>query len=858
MRADLHVHSKYSTRPSHWVLQKINCPECFTEPKRLYDIAKSKGMSLVTITDHNAIEGALELAGLPDTFISEEITTYFPEDRCKIHILAYDITEIHHKEIQRIRHSIFDLADYLREEKIVHVVAHPLYSINDRLTVKHFQQLLLLFKNFELNGARDETQNAAMGSILSRLMPAHIERWANDHGIEPAFDEPWIKNLTGGSDDHSSLNIARRYTEVEDARDVSGFLKGINDGRARVHGCDSHPQTLAHNLYAIAYQFYKERFNLSRHVRKDAFLGLLDKFLGGSGDRVGNLWDRLYHRWHYRKRPRSSGASGKTMEDLFRHESQALIWEDPELMSIVKNGNSGIKDVENKWLECVDKVSNKVLLHFGQNLFGHLAGIKFFNFFSSLGSAGALYAVLSPYFVSFSVYAKDRRTAQVITEALLSDRTQKEKKERVPHVAHFTDTLYEVNGVALTLQQQIQRSSATGKKLTVITCDDSGRTNGGAVRNFVPVGVSELPVYHEQKLFYPPFLEMLRYCYEKGFTHIHSATPGPIGLAALAIARILRVPIFGTYHTALPQYAGYLTEDDTIEGVTWKYVLWYYDQMDTVFVPSRATRKELQNRGIRRDKIRLFPRGVDIERFHPSKADPHVEERYGLSVHPRLLYVGRVSKEKNLQLLTRVYKRHISKIFDASLTIVGEGPYLEEMRKELRDTKAVFTGYVEGEELAALYASCDLFVFPSTTDTFGNVVLEAQASGLPVVVTDAGGPQENVISGKTGLVVPADDEKALGKAIESLLLDSNRLAGMAEEARRYMEERAFDKAFDETWKIYQEEAPGNGTAEGLVGLGPEKREGVNAVRSWRKILAETNPAAYAHQRSDRRDSISSH
>ena len=103
MLIDVHVHSKYSKRPSQWILKKIGCPECFTEPVDIYQIAKRRGMTHVTIADHNTINGALEIAHLPGTFISEEITTYFPDDGCKVHVLALNITETEHEDIQKIR-----------------------------------------------------------------------------------------------------------------------------------------------------------------------------------------------------------------------------------------------------------------------------------------------------------------------------------------------------------------------------------------------------------------------------------------------------------------------------------------------------------------------------------------------------------------------------------------------------------------------------------------------------------------------------------------------------------------------------------------------------------------------------------
>src|SRR6056297_3144395 len=125
LKIDLHVHSQSSRRPSQWVLQKLNCPESFTNPLKLYEVAKARGMDYVTITDHNTLAGALEIAHLRDTFVSEEITTYFPEDNCKLHVLALNITEAQHEDITRLRKNVYELAGYLNKAKIVHILAHP-------------------------------------------------------------------------------------------------------------------------------------------------------------------------------------------------------------------------------------------------------------------------------------------------------------------------------------------------------------------------------------------------------------------------------------------------------------------------------------------------------------------------------------------------------------------------------------------------------------------------------------------------------------------------------------------------------------------------------------------------------------
>ena len=802
MRIDLHVHSKFSTRPSQWVLQKIGCPESFTDPFRLREIALKKGMNRITLTDHNTINGVLEIAHMPDVFMSEEVTTYFPEDGCKVHVLVYNIHEQQHREIQRIRSSVFDLVKYLRMENIVHVIAHPLYSTNDRMNPDHFEQLLLLFKNFELNGARDESQNRILKGILADLGPRDMERLSDKHGIEPWFPEPWQKNLTGGSDDHSSLNIARKYTEVTGAKTVEAFLEGVCAGRSLPHGIEATPLTMSFNLYSIAYQFYRKKFLLDRYVHKDIFMRFLDNFLSSNNHKSG-LKSRLYFFLSTHKQSKiPHEAAG--IKQLLRHETEKLLLSDNGFLSIAKQGSAGGADLDEKWFEFVHHISNQTLIHFLNPFMDQLSGANVFDIFSSIGSAGALYSLLAPYFLSFSLFARDRQVAEGIRLRFAQKGVRQIQARDAMKVAHFTDTYYEINGVAATLQQQVVLAKKTGKDLTVVTCEEASHPHVEGVRNFTPIGVHKMPEYPDQKLFYPPFLEMLRFCYGEKFTHLHSATPGPIGLAALAVSHILKLPIIATYHTSLPQYAGYLTNDATIEELMWKYMLWYYDQMDFVYVPSKSTGDELVAKGLSPEKIRMFPRGVDTERFHPSKKDLQFLQQFIDVDTFKLLYVGRVSREKDLPLLVRVFKQ-LSRSFDhLSLVVAGEGPYLEEMKEALAGTRCAFTGCVTGEALDKLYATCDLFVFPSTTDTFGNVVLEAQASQLPVIVTDAGGPRENLIPGKTGMVVPAHDGRALAEAIKTFIKAPEKLRQMGRAARRYTEGRSFRSAFEQTWKMYEE------------------------------------------------------
>lgn len=808
MKIDLHCHSRYSERPTIWLMQKIGCPESFTDPVDLYRIAQSKGMHAVTITDHNRIEGCLDIAHLPGTFISEELTTYFPEDGCKVHVLAYDITEAEHRELQEARKNIYDLVRYLRGRDIVHALAHPFYPVNDRLTMEHLEKLWLLFKVVELNGDQCDAANRRSVEVIRNLTPATIARLADKHGIEPGFAEPWKKIWIGGSDDHSSLHLARTFTEVENAGNLVEFFRGVQRGEARIEYRAANPEMMGHNIYGIAYQFYKNKSGLERHVNKDAFLKFADRMLHQRPVDGAESWlEWLQMKVNQRRRSVRDVRPGDPLIKLLRSEALKALEKDPQLMRLIRD-RAGERPDEQKWFEFVDEVSRRITLQISEATLEHVVNGRVFAVFQSAGSVAALYFLLAPYFIAYAVHSKERRLSLQASRHFGASATG----EGEPRVAHFTDTFHEVNGVATTLKRQLESAGRAGRPYRMVTCYPETFPMLPGVKNFLPLGVFDTPEYPEQKIAIPPFLEMLRWVYEQDFTVIHAATPGPMGLAALAIGRILKLPVIGTYHTAFPEFARHLTQSPFVEDLMWQFMISYYAQLDLILAPSEATARQLESRGLKTDRLQVYPRGVDVERFHPRH-----RRRPGLDAgespdRVQLLYVGRVSREKNMPLLAEAFRRIATQRSDAELVIVGDGPYLAEMRDKLAGLPVAFTGYLAGDDLLRAFASADLFVFTSTTDTFGNVVLEAQASGLPVLVTDGGGPRENLIEGETGRVLPADDVAAFQRAINQLLDDPQRLARMGRSARRYAETRGFDRAFDAKWAMYESVQAGESRA----------------------------------------------
>ncbi|THB69696.1 MAG: glycosyl transferase, partial [Desulfovibrio sp.] len=470
MKIDLHVHSKFSSRPTQWILKKIGCPESFMEPTLVYRLAKERGMDRVTITDHNTIDGALEIAHLEGTFISEEVTAHFPEDKCKTHVLVWDIDEAIHAELMRLRKNIYELVAYMQQEDLIYGIAHPLYAVNDKLTLEHVEKMMLLFPRFELNGTRDGQQNTILTHILDSLDQEAIEGLVEKHGIEPNFDRPWIKGRTGGSDDHSGIYVARMYTQVQDAKTLDDFFSGLRERRSLPRGEYSTPKTMAHNLYAIGYQFFRQKCNLGRFVNKDRFLKFLDRSLmavSPNDKSLGNSIKAAIHRSGILKKGKKD-EEPKELQSLLRKKAEEIFYGDHLLVSASKHGLSTQTKVEDQWYDFANKTANRALAYYADKILDRASKANIFDIFQTVASAGALYTALTPYFVGYGLFTKDRAFCRSAHSHFCLSGKQASTRFKL---GHFTDTFFETNGVAKTLQEQVRMAMASDKDYTVITCD---------------------------------------------------------------------------------------------------------------------------------------------------------------------------------------------------------------------------------------------------------------------------------------------------------------------------------------------------------------------------------------------------
>ena len=392
-KADLHVHSKYSDQPSNWLLRKFGCSESFTEPEEIYHAAKKMGMNCYTITDHNEITGCLEILKYPNTFISCEVTSRFPEDDCKVHILTYDIREFQYQEMMNLRHNIYEFRDYLVENDIFHSVAHPLYSVNNRLTQEHYEKLLVLFNTFELNGSREAEQNTILKFLLNNLTPQIIDDLSAKYDIQPV-GVAWKKTFTAGSDDHTGIKIARKYTESEKCLSVKEFLnKVINEGKFEERGTELTPAGFAHNLYSIAYQFYASRFDIERFVTKDTSLKIIDRLLLNK-KRDEDLISKFISSF----RDNINGLEGENSQllsnSMIKIINKTMVTRHKDIIKDVTPDN-----ISDKWFEVANSNINCGISHLINYILNTAKNGNVFDIFHTLGSAGSLYFLVAPYFI---------------------------------------------------------------------------------------------------------------------------------------------------------------------------------------------------------------------------------------------------------------------------------------------------------------------------------------------------------------------------------------------------------------------------------------------------------------------------
>lgn len=381
-----------------------------------------------------------------------------------------------------------------------------------------------------------------------------------------------------------------------------------------------------------------------------------------------------------------------------------------------------------------------------------------------------------------------------------------------PRVAYFPDSFHEVNGVAHTSRHFEAFARRRDLPFLCVRAGDRhpALTEEGNLWTLeLPRGALSFALEKDLR-FDPAFarhMPLIEEALERFRPDLfHITGPSELGLLGAGLAWNFNLPLAASWHTNVHEYAARRSDwflrllprdqaqaaEKTIEDLAMDAVAGFYQQAAILFAPNQGLCRQLEQLTAR--PCRLMPRGVDAELFHPAKRNRRPDDRDQV-----LGFVGRLSVEKNVALLARV-QQELERLGHRSFRflIVGHGGEEAWLRERL--PRAEFTGVLRGEALSAAYASMDLFVFPSHTDTFGNVVMEALASGVPAIVTTDGGPLTIVRDGETGRIV-ADEEFAA--AISGILGDPAKHAAMREAARAYALTAGWDAVFEGVYAGYE-------------------------------------------------------
>jgi glycosyltransferase involved in cell wall biosynthesis/predicted metal-dependent phosphoesterase TrpH len=704
-RADMHAHSTASALSRLGVQRSLRLPECATPPEEVYELAKRRGMDFVTITDHDTIAGALALEKLPDVFISEELTAWFKAEPQAVHVLCYGINPDDHEWLQAHNHDVEACAAYLHARELTAALAHPFYTVAAPLTPAHRRRLAQLFPIWETrNGARAKELN----------LPAFI------------YIETRGGTAIGGSDDHAGIDIGRTFTETPQARTPEEFLAHVRAGRASARGDQGSAAKWAHAAIALAI----------RSLAPGAVVS------PPSPAAVLRVIERVMQEGEIREGAPNADLGPEDAHALLRSwvTSMELEVDEGRLLELLKEGAVGHADLQRRGRRIHER-------KLAAAVDASIAAVAGTSRVDPRASAAQLFEACLPAIPYAAACAFLGREKFKLTRA---------DGER-PRVALIADGIGHMHGVTHAIAQ-IRDRGVPGFEVEVIGTDPDVDRRLSAVAHI------EVPFYRGLEIGVPSLPSIIEILAEGRYDLVHLATPGPAGVAAWLLARVLDMPRVGSYHTELAAYADLRSGQSGVGAFVDAMLGAFYGEFDVVLSPSSASDQRLGEMGIDRRRIRRWGRGVDLRRFAPAR---RIDD--SLPGEVTVLYAGRLSKEKGVDLLADTFLAAWRRDPRLHLVLAGGGPEEDHLRRRV-GAHATFLGWLGGEELARAYASADVFLFPSRTDTYGQVIVEAQASGLPVVAVAEGGPRSLIEHGETGLLAPADAEALAGQVL-NLVLD---------------------------------------------------------------------------------------
>jgi glycosyltransferase involved in cell wall biosynthesis len=753
-------------------------------------------MDFATITDHDSISGALEIAHEPNFLIGEELTCWFPEDRCKMHVLVWGIGRIEHEALQTLAPNIYEVADYIAGNKIAHSVAHPLYRQNGKLDRWHLERLLLLFKGFEcLNGAHSMIHRQAFEPLLDELDEAEIQRLQRSHGITAKWPKPWVKSRTGGSDDHGLLNIGKTWTEFPaDVCTTKQLLDCLREGNCRPGGEAGSSLKLAHNFYGVGIRYYARQLAPGKSSRQAAMLERLVgdrppiRKLATAAGALKIMGGRIVGKAKRTLGLAKPARGTARLAELFAHSAFDRIRGHGSIVQALLEGRAPLAEHE-EMFDLVKNITRDIAEGLGDSGRAAAADGQLGEIIDLISPILAQQAILSPYYFALFHQNQERHLLSKITGhgGKLDFRSIR--------VGLFTDWTDGQDAAGRFARQLATFAKSRDLPLVLHTCQNNDRAAGPLQRNFQPLIQRQMNILGSQ-IVIPPVLEILEWADRRQFDAILVNTCGPMALCGWLVSRMLRVPMLAVYHRDLPaQVFGETGGDYRTTGAARGYAKWFYNRSAKIIAPSRAAREAIG---------RLETSLVSKTTFVPlaiADAGKQAVGPYwaGLGVREpiRIVCPGAMATRADVELLGDAFDRVCRRRTDVALVIAGEGRWVS----HLQERRGLPIYVLPSEEIAAqeLYSGADLLVWPSRDDLAGQSALDAQAAGVPAIVSAAGAAGEFVDEDLTGLILDSTDAAVWGNAILDLLSDEKRRLRMSRTARQRIGRFCSESAMETIW-----------------------------------------------------------
>ncbi|MGK0382459.1 MAG: glycosyltransferase involved in cell wall biosynthesis [Flavobacteriales bacterium] len=830
LKIDFHCHDHNSDVPDELWGRILRLPETWLKTKKLVTLLKDNGSQVITITNHNNARSCWDLKAKGiDVLVAAEFTCFFPEYDLFIHVLTYGFSLEQEVILNKKRQNVYEFLRYAAAQDLPVIMPHPLYfyTRNGKIDLSLFEKLAVMFTRFEvLNGQRDLWQSVLTLNWVQSLSPEKILGFAKKHNLnlaDFAVDPYAPKVLTGGSDDHtgifagqcgSYLYIENLVARLETTPASELALEALKNGDVAPFGQVGENQKL--NIALLDY------FSQVATKIKDPGLFRIMLHRGSTWDKMGcfvvsNLllemqkhkktmkFFSFVHGSLQGKKPnkllkwqvskdyrfcikqlekiadsRREGLEAFTettnlaIRDLFTHLNRL----------IAERVENTIKDSNNVHLDIfsTEEITRKFEIP-SQLTALFLGEGKRQDNMSNIRVEKLLDKLSFPILISLILAGSTLASTRVLYQnrQLLNQFAQHlGKNQHSNRALYLTDTLLDKNGVSTSLSGKLEEIQRADLPIDFLICHANAKS---APHLHVVRPITEFVVhrYGEQKIRFPDLMEIANIFYTGGYDRIICSTEGPMAAVSLFIQQMFNVPSYFFMHTDWVDFIKHTTDLNQHERDRVRRLMRaLYNQYDGVFVLNSEHRDWLigHEMQLKEDKVFLTahhtqPRDIGLHKINKASIISGANDDT-----PVLFIACRLSKEKGILDLPEIVGRAKKRIPKLRIVVAGSGPAQEQLKQVLPD--AVFLGWQNKKQLAALYLGLDLFVFPSRFDTFGNVILEAFVHGMPAVAYNCKGPKDIIQNNKSGYLV--DDIAGMSSKIIEYFLNPNTQHTMQQKA----------------------------------------------------------------------------